>query len=85
MNDQTQREILSALLLKTERKYLTDESVREIILSNDERRRLLLELIDAAHQNAITSLKLEQYRRAEKFLFALNALCRKCFERGGLR
>lgn len=77
--DKQQEEILKGLLLETERKYLTDANIRKLILSGDIDKRAMLEAIDAVHQNAATSLRFKQYRRAQRFLFALNAMCRKCF------
>lgn len=77
--DEKQDEILKGLLLETERKYLTDANIRQLILSGDAGKRAMLEVIDAIHQNAATSLRFKQYRRTQRFLFALNAMCRECF------
>ncbi|MBR1580498.1 MAG: hypothetical protein IJ668_08385 [Selenomonadaceae bacterium] len=75
-----QEDILRRLLVDIERKYLTDANTRALKLSGDARKRSMLEVIELTRQHIDASLRVKQLRRAQRFILALNAFCKRCFK-----
>lgn len=82
-----QKNALEKILCELEEKFLAQEKIKSRFLngrtsknSSDANIVNRLDLIDAVHENAKTSLQFGNFRRAAKYLTMLNLLCEKFFK-----
>ena len=75
--EKQQKWLLYKLLHKFDEKYLTRESICKAILTNDQGRQDMLDLIDSVGNTALTALRFRDYHRAARYVAFFARLCEK--------